>query len=97
MEQSEILTKIESLCNLLDSKSCKLEDIQNMNKILTEFMIFENFKILKPLLYNSSSLKAKFYAANSLINIMTQNYLSIEISDKIEIYDYIFDYLVRLS
>jgi hypothetical protein len=96
MENSEVISKIESVCCLLDSKSCNLDEIQKMNKLLTDFMSLENFKFLKLILFNSNSLQAKFYAANSLINITTEYYLTVEISEKIEIYEFIFNYLVKI-
>ncbi len=95
MDNSQMISKIESFCLLLDNKTSNLDEIQKMNKILTEFKTLENYKLLKILLFNSKSLQAKFYAANSLISVTTENYLSVEISEKIEIYEFIFNYLVK--
>jgi hypothetical protein len=95
-DEIQIVMKIEEYCNMLDNKSAKAEEIQNMNRILTEFSSFQNFPYLKMLLYQSSSQKAKFYAANSLINIVTQNYLTITLEDKEEMYTSVLEYIVKI-
>ncbi len=92
----DVVLKIEEYCNMLDNKSAKNDDIQEMNRVLTEFSSHQNFYYLKHLLFNSLSPKAKFYAANSLITIITQNYLTIPLSDKIEIYDSLLSYIVNI-
>ncbi len=95
-QEVQIVMKIEEYCNMLDNKSALTEEIHNMNKILTEFANFENYEYLKMLLYHSSSAKAKFYAANSLLSILTQNYLTISLEDKEQMYISLLTYIVNL-
>jgi hypothetical protein len=95
-EDIQIVMKIEEYCNMLDNKSIQAEEIQNMNRVLSEFSNFQNFPYLKMLLYQSSSQKAKFYAANSLINLVTQNYITVTLEDKEEIYTSVLEYIVKI-
>lgn len=96
-EDIQIVMKIEQYCNMLDNKSVQPDDIQNMNRVLSDFSTFQNFHYLKMLLYQSSSQKAKFYAANSLINLVTQNYLTVTLEDKEGIYTSVLDYIVKIN
>lgn len=94
MIDEQQIAKIEELCNMLDNKSIRSEDIKNFNLILTDFASIKNFSSLKFLLYSTQSPKAKFYASSSLQNLITQNFLSVEINDKIEMYEYLLNYMV---
>lgn len=93
----QFLSEVEKCCNSLDGKSAQSEEIMKINAYLTAFMKFENYENLKVILYQSSSPKAKFFAANALISLITQNYLSISLTDKIQMYDSLVDYIVSIS
>jgi hypothetical protein len=97
MIDEQQIAKIEECCNMLDNKSIRPEDINSCNLILTNFASLRNFNTLKFLLYKTNSHKAKFYALGSIQNLITQNFLSIELSDKIEIYEYLLNYLVSYN
>ena len=94
MNDDQQIAKIEECCNMLDNKSISSEDIKNCNLILTNFASLRNFNTLKLLLYNTNSPKAKFHALSSIQNLITQNFLSVELSYKIEIYEYLLNYMV---
>lgn len=90
------ITQLEAYCNLLDSKSVNSVDVKRMNEYLTQFMTYGNYESLKLILSTSESAKAKFYAANSLFNIMTSNYLTIEITDREGLYDFLLNFIVNI-
>jgi len=93
----EQISLIEKYCKIIYDKSSNPEDIKNSDEQLTKFIKFENFEILKLILYQSTYSQAKFYASNSMTTIITQNYLSVSLNDKIEIYDNILMYMVNYN
>ena len=93
MVDSNIVHKIEECCNNL-YKATNNQTVQEINAILSNFISFKNYDLLKVLLYQSTSKHAKFYAANALTNIITENYLSVGIEDKIEIYENLIAFIV---
>ena len=96
MDNENIINEIEENVNKLYS-STKNEEIHIINEILTKYIQIENFDLLKALLYKQSSNFSKFYASNALITIITNNYLTIKLNDKIEIYDNLINFIVKLN
>ena len=96
MDDSNLILEIEECCDNL-YKATNNQTIQEINQILSNFISLKNFDKLKVLLYQSSSKNAKFYAANALTNLITENYLSVEISVKLEMYENIMNFIVKYS
>jgi hypothetical protein len=89
----EHLSVLEEFCEKLNSGRNSLE-IKEANDFLTSFVTLANFQTLKILLYKSNLSSAKFYAANSLTQLITQNYLTVDLDQRREIYDSILMYIV---
>jgi hypothetical protein len=95
MEHTDIASRIEECVNNLYTATNN-EDIKVINETLSNFISIDNFQYLKMLMYKSSFSNVKFYAANALTNLITENYLTIELSEKIEMYDNLLSYIVNI-
>jgi hypothetical protein len=94
-QMTTLIQKIEEYCTKFYSPKNNSERCE-ADEFLTKLMQIENFEIFKQLLYNANSTYAKFYAANSLIILITNNYHTIKLLDKLEIYDSVLKYIVSI-
>ena len=71
-------------------------DIKEINNLLIK--IVENpgkIGLLKFLLYHSSSTYTKTFAANGLFQLFTMNFLTVDLTTKCEIYEFLIDFIVK--
>ena len=69
--------------------------ISEINSVLTRiFEDAEKINLMKFLLYYSNSLYTKMYASNAIFLIVTNNFLSIDWKYKLEIYEFLLNFLV---
>jgi hypothetical protein len=72
------------------------QERQTLDKTLTEFVKYENYETLKSLIGCSNNPYVRFYAANSLILLFTQNYLTIPAMEAYKVYEELLEYLVTI-
>lgn len=90
-----LLKQLENYSNRIATKQTS-EDINLVNKFLTDNIKLQNYEILSYLLINSSFPNSRFYAANSLIQIITSNYLTITYETVLYLQNYTLDFLVYI-
>jgi hypothetical protein len=89
-----ILQKLSETCDKLYT-SGNSHEIQAINTELSNLIDFKNFELFSSLLCNSTSIYAKFFAANALKTLITDNYLSIPDNAKITIYENLLTIIVK--
>ena len=94
MENDKIFGELLDNCNkLYTSKSH--EEIKKADEFLTNFINLENFFHLKNFLFVSNNFYTKFYACKALTVIISKNYLSINLENKVDILNNLQNILVK--
>ena len=96
MEQNNLSKQLEESC-ILFYKTTSSEERTVLDQALTGFIKLENYEVIKSLLGESTNPCARFYAANSLVMIFTQNYLTISPQEAYGVYEDLLNYLVSIS
>ena len=94
MDLKSLYSKLEDYSDKLYNKHNNLEDYNTINKFLMENIKIDNLYIFKELLQNSANITTRFYAANSLIKIITDNYLSVSLENFSDLYVYLISLIV---
>ena len=90
-KQVEIL--VESMC-----KPSSNNNFKEINTLLTKFFEdFEKINLMKFLLYYSNSLYTKMYSSNAIFNLITKHFLSVELTFKLEIYEFLINFIVKFT
>jgi hypothetical protein len=94
MEPINLSKQLEEYC-IQFYKTTDQAERKLLNIALTDFIKLENYEIIKTVLGESTNHHARFYAANSLVQIFTQNYLTIDANEAYSIYADLINYLVN--
>jgi len=73
------------------------DERKNLDIFLSQSISTENIYIFKEILFDSNSPYSKNYAANSLIKLITQNFISVNIQFKEELYTFLAEYIFKNS
>lgn len=89
--------EVENLVERL-YKPSETSKIKEINDSLTKtFHDAEKIGLMKFLLYHSNSFYTKMYAANSIYQVVTDHFLSVDWKTKLEIYQFLIKYIVNLT
>jgi hypothetical protein len=95
MEQNNLSKQLEESC-IQFYKTANTEERTLLDQALTNFIKIENYESIKSLLGESTNPYVRFYAANSLITLYTQNFITISSQEAYSVYEDLLNYLVIL-
>jgi hypothetical protein len=88
-----LVKQLEEFSNKFATK-VSTHEVNMIDRFLTENIKLQNFEIFNYLLSNSSYQSSRFYAANSLLQLLTQNYLTIPCEVVIQLHNYLLEFIV---
>jgi hypothetical protein len=94
MDQNSLSKQLEDSC-IQFYKTVNNEERAILNQALMDFIKIENYETIKILLGQSTNSNVRFYAANSLCTLFTQNYITISSQEAYSVYEDLLNYLVR--
>jgi len=94
MENNEHLSQLLRSWEIFNSTNDKEEKNSN-DQYLKNFIKFENFDILNQALFKSNNNFLEFYGSTGLIQIITNNFITIDTDTKVGLLNSIQSYLVK--